>query len=237
VEVDVLIIKMKEITLKAKEIKEYILAHFGTLMTAEGFSYKKSSNEFFRKTGDCNYIFNMMLTSWSKSYELSVRIFISQNKVEDIYELILGKSHRLTLNQNMIERIYYSPDGRKIVKGDSMGIWIKKDEDTENAIEVLKIYYNNIAKSYFETFTTLEAFDSFINNPPFDHCPAYVGGSTTDRFIKGLIIAKLVNNPNYNKLVSIYDELIATTLSKVNTDSVINFDKVKEYLNCAFPSG
>jgi hypothetical protein len=48
--------------------------------------------------------------------------------------------------------------------------------------------------------------------------------------MKGLIVAKLVNNPNYEKLVDIYDELIKKTLSDVQPDSVINYNKVKDYL-------
>ncbi|MDB4921873.1 hypothetical protein [Mucilaginibacter sp.] len=221
---------MKEITLKVKDIKEYILIHFGKLMTDNGFLYKKTDNEFFCSKGDYTYIFNMPLTSWSRSYELSVRLFIKQKRIENVYESILGKSHGLTLNQEMIERIYYSPDGRKIVKGDGMGIWLVKDNDIINAVDILNIYYNKIAKPYFERFSTLGAFDDFMNNPPFDHSPAYIGSTTNERCMKGLIVAKLVNNPNYEKLVAIYDELIKRTLSDVQPDSITNYNKVKEYL-------
>jgi hypothetical protein len=76
----------------------------------------------------------------------------------------------------------------------------------------------------------LEAFDDFINNPPFEYSPAYVGSNTNERCMKGLIVAKLVNNPDYEKLVVIYDELIKKTLSDVQPDSIINYNKVKEYL-------
>jgi hypothetical protein len=221
---------MKDITLKVKDIKEYILTNFGTQIVSDGFLYKKADNEFFYVKGDYTYIFNILLSSWSNSYSLSVRLFISQKKIESIYESILGKSHKLTLNQNMIERIYYSPDGRTVVKGDSMAIWLTRNEDLYNVIDILKIYYNSIAKPYFEQFSTLEDIDNFINNPPFDYSPAYVGSNTDERCMKGLIVAKLVNNPNYERLVAIYDEINKKTLSEVNPDSITNYNKVKEYL-------
>jgi len=221
---------MKQITLKSKDIKERIMNDFGQFIAADGFIYKKTYNEFFCQKGDYTYIFNMLVTAWSNSYEIKVRLFISQKKIESIFESILGKSHKLTMSQEMLERIYYSPDGRKIVKGDGLGIWLVKDGDIFNAIEVLKIYYKKIAKPYFERFATLEAFDDFINNPPFEYSPAYVGANTNERCMKGLIVAKLVRNPNYENIVAIYDELIKATVSKVNHDSITNYNKVKDYL-------
>jgi hypothetical protein len=221
---------MKEITLKVKDIKEYINSDFGVMMNAYGFEYKRNSNEYFDKNGDCIYRFNMVLTAWSASYSITVRLWITQKKIEHIYESILGKSHGLTFSQDMIERIYYSEDGRKNGKGDDLTISLIIDEDIYPAIDMLKNYYHNIAKPYFEKFKTIEAFDDFINSPPFEYSPAYVGSYTNERCMKGLIVAKLVNNPNYEKLVTIYDELIKKTVSDVQPDSITNYNKVKYYL-------
>ena len=227
---------MKEITLKVKDIKEYINADFGQMMAAEGFEYKKTSNEYCCKKGDCTYIYNMMLTAWSTSYSITVRLWISQGQIEDIYELILGKSRvKVTFDQDILERLYYSPDGRKNGKGENLGIWLANNEDIYPTIETLKNYYHQIAKPYFDRFKTLEAFDDFINNPPFEYSPAYVGTYTNERCMKGLIVAKLVNNSDYEKLEAIYDELIKRTLSDVQPDSIINYNKVKEYLAHNFP--
>ena len=45
--------------------------------------------------------------------------------------------------------------------------------------------------------------------------------------MKGLIVARLVNNPSYENLVTTYDEAIKETM---NTESIENYYKVKEYL-------
>jgi hypothetical protein len=81
---------MKEITLKAKDIKEYVNANFGAMMAANGFDYKKTNNEYFYRNGDYIYRFNMLLTSWGSSYSITVRLGITQTQIEHIYESILG---------------------------------------------------------------------------------------------------------------------------------------------------
>ena len=222
---------MKAITLKVKDIKQYINEDFGQMMAVEGFEYKKTNNEYYYKRGGYTYRYNLLLTAWSASYSITLRLYISQHQIEGIYESVLGKSrHGLTFYQSMIERLYYSSDGRKNGKGDDLTIDIVNDEGIYTTIETLKHYYHQIAKPYFGRFKTLEAFDDFINNPPFEYSPAYVGCNTNERCMKGLIVAKLVNNSNYEKLTAIYDELIKGTLSDVQPDSITNYNKVKEYL-------
>jgi hypothetical protein len=58
-----------------------------------------------------------------------------------------------------------------------MVILLIQDEDIEAAVETLKRYYEDIAKPYFDKYQTLAIIDDIINNPPFDYCPAHVGGN------------------------------------------------------------
>lgn len=141
-------------------------------------------------------------------------------------EKIIGKlRHKLTLGQEL-DRIYKSPDGREVVNGD-LAIWLRQDEDVESAIETFEWYYSDIAKPYFERYNTMNAIDDIINNPPFNHCPAHVGGNFDERCMKGLIVARLVDSPKYEQLVAIYDEAIKETM---NAMSIENYHKVREYL-------
>jgi hypothetical protein len=66
-----------------------------------------------------------------------------------------------------------------------------------------------------------------MNNAPFEHCPADVGSGFDGRCMKGLIVARLVNNPKYDDLVAIYDEEIKGTM---NAESIENYYKVRDYL-------
>ncbi|MDI9364936.1 MAG: hypothetical protein QM541_08290 [Flavobacterium sp.] len=209
----------------SRDIKEKIALLLNERLKQNGFVYKKTSNEFIISENDCIFIFNMLLTAWSDHYSLGVRLYISQKKVEKIYEDILGKSHKLTIG-NSIERISKSSDGREVINGD-MVILLIQDEDLEAAVETLERYYNDIAKPYFEQYQTLDAINDIMNNPPFEYCPAHVGGNFDDRCMKGLIVARLVDNPNYEHLVAIYDEAIKETM---NTKSIENYYRVREYL-------
>lgn len=216
---------MKPITSSAKLIKEKLASQFNEYLTKDGFVYKKANNEFVSNKGDCLFIFNMLLTRWNDHYSLGVRLYVSQKKVEQVYEHVLGKSHKLTIG-NSIERISKSPDGREVKNGD-MVILLIHDEDIEAAVETLKRYYDDIAKPYYDMYQTLAAVNDIINNAPFDYCPAHVGGNFDDRCIKGLIVARLVNNPNYDRLMDIYDEKIKETM---DLTSIENYNKVREYL-------
>lgn len=217
---------MKIMTLKSNDIKEIIALQFGDKLSKQGFVYKKTTNEFRCIKGDFTYIFNIEQVPWSNSYSLNVRLYISQKKIEDILERIIGKlRYRKTIGQE-IGRIYKSPDGRVVVNGD-MTIWLRQDEDVESAIETLYWYYNDIAKPYFERYNTLDAIDDIINKPPFDHCPAHVGGNFDERCMKGLIVARLVDSPIYDQLVAIYDAVIKET---ANLMSIEYYHKVREYL-------
>jgi hypothetical protein len=216
---------MKILTIKAKEVKEAIASGLGNKFKRDGFVYKKTINQFEKIQGDFTSIFNILITAWSSCYSIDVRLYISQKQIEKIYENIVGKSQKLTIG-NTINRIYASPDGRKVVNG-NLVINIYFDEDVEAAVESLKNYYNTIAKPYFEKYQDLKSINNIMNNAPFEHNPADVGGAFDSRCMKGLIVARLVNNPNYEQLVQTYDEAIKGTM---DSESIENYYKVREHL-------
>lgn len=216
---------MKILTVKAKEVKETIASGLKEDFVKEGFVYKKTDNQFEKKQGDYTSIFNILITAWSSHFSIEVRLYISQKQIENIYETIIGKSHKLTLG-NTLNRIYASPDGREVVNG-NLSINIYFDDDVEAAVESLQNYYTTIAKPYFEKYQDLKSIDDIINNPPFENNPANVGGSFDKRCMKGLIVARLVDNPGYEQLVATYDEAIKGTM---NEESIENYHKVREYL-------
>src|ERR1700722_2850299 len=218
---------MKLMTFKTKEIKELIAKRLGIALARDGFIYNKTLNEFRCVKGDYTYIFNLLQNSWSDHYSIDVRLALSQKEIESILENIIGKlRHKYTFWREL-GRIYKSPDGRQVVNC-NLAIIILFYEDVYAAIETLERYYETIAKGYYEKYNSLEAIDDIMNNPPFDHSPAHVGGVLDNRCMKGLIVAKLIRNHNYDKLVEIYDEEIKRTM---NTESMENYYKVRDYLN------
>ena len=216
---------MKGLTLKSKQIKELIFYGLMDLFLKEGFIYKKTHNQFEKIQTDYSFIFNFLMTSWSNHFSIDIRLYVSQKEIESIYESIIGKSHKLTIG-NTIDRIYASPNGREVING-NLTINLYSDEDIEAAVESLEKYYTSIAKNYFNKYQTLKSIDDIINNPPFEYSPGNVGSNFDERCMKGLIVARLVNNPSYENLVKIYDEAIKKTM---NEESIANYHKVREFL-------
>lgn len=216
---------MKQLTIKVKEVKELIASGLQNKLSSDGFIYKKGGNQFEKINGDYTLIFNLLVTAWSDHFSIDVRLYVSQKEIESIYEDIVGKSHKLTLG-NTIDRINASPNGREVVNG-NLTINLYFNEDIDAAIDSLESYYVQIAKPYFDKYQNLKAIDDIINNPPFNHCPADIGGRFDNRCMKGLIVARLINNPNFEQLVATYDEVIKETMDE---ESIENYHKVREHL-------
>ncbi len=215
------------ITLNINELKGRIATNLSDQLLKDGFIYKKNMNEFKCTKGDYTYIFRLEIIAYSGKYFINVQLYISHKQIENILEKIVGKSrHKLTLGQD-IDRIYSSPDGRKVNNNGNLGIWLYNDEEIGFTIELLHSYFNEIAIHYFAKYRTLEAIDDIINNEPFSYCPAEVGGNFYERCMKGLIVAKLIGNSNYEKLEKIYDREMITTM---NPEFIESYNKVKEYL-------
>ncbi len=103
-----------------------------------------------------------------------------------------------------------------------MEILLIEDIDLDAAAETIEMYFNRIAKPYYERYNNLRTIDEIFNNPPFAYNPADVGGMFDDRCMRGLIVAKLADNPNYSNLVSIYDGAILET---ENIKSIEDYQK------------
>ena len=214
------------VSLKKPLLNDLIVKSLEDFFTNQSFKYKKKYNQFEKIKDDYRYIYNIQMAAWSYGFSISVKLYIEQKQIENVYEKILGKSNRLTLG-NTLQRIYNSPDGREVVSSGTMDINIINDSDVEAAIESLEDFYNRIAKPYYEKYQDMKSIDDIINNPPFENCPADVGGIFADRCMKGLIVARFVNNPNYEQLVKIYDEAIKETM---HVQSIESYYKVREHL-------
>jgi len=211
---------------KAQEVKDRISAGLTLQMITEGFTYKKSTNEYKRIDGDYTYFFRIEQILWSDHYSIDVHLEVSLKKIEDVLQKIIGKQRFKKTIGNNIGQIKLSPDGR-IYKVGGLQFILLFEGDIDAAIETLYDYYTDIAKPYFKKYSSLNAFDDIINNEPFEYLPPHFGGGLWNRCMKGLIVAKLVDNPMYDKLVMIYNELIYETESE---EFIANYKQVRDYL-------
>ncbi|TCZ65207.1 hypothetical protein [Flaviaesturariibacter aridisoli] len=219
---------MKISTLNSKEIKDRISAKLALKLSVDGFVYNKSSNEFKCTIENYTYLFCIDQLTWSDHFSINVRVYISERQIEDLLERIIGKQrNRLTLGGD-IAILKFSPDGRQVIPK-TLTILLLFEEDIEAAVETLYQYYLEIAKPFFERYNSLEKIDSLINSKPYNSIPAHFCGNCDTRCMKGLVVAKLTNNPEYNSLLAIYDEEIRETFKDFRKEAIETFNKVIEY--------
>jgi hypothetical protein len=215
--------------MKAEEIKNKISQQLKAKFLSKGFDYKKSSNLFIRKISGYTHYFYIDQLAWSDHYSVNVRLYISVKQVEDFLEKILGKQrNRFTLGGD-IGKIKFSPDGKTVVNK-SIGIIIMFEKDVDAAAETLASYFDDIALPFFDQYSNLKAVDEILNSAPFDNVPAYASGNFDTRCMKGLIVAMLVANLEYDNLVKVYDKEMATTFQDFRQDAMKTFVVVKDYL-------
>jgi hypothetical protein len=217
---------MKMITLKVDEIRQKVSSHLSEKFNKDNFSFSKTNSWFIKSTEKFDQILYLLIHSRSDHYAIEPQIYIRYKQVEKLLKKIIGNTNGITMGDS-ISVIYNSPDGRKIVRN-SMEILLLQNEDIESAVETIGQYYIDIAIPYFDKYIDIDSLDDIFNKPPFEYTPADVGGMTDDRCMRGLIIARLSNNPNYQELLTTYDQTIKRTM---NQQSIDDYNKVKDYLN------
>jgi hypothetical protein len=216
--------------LKIHEIKNRISSELNSKFIQDGFKYIKSSNEFKCIVGHYTYFFSIDVLAWSDHYSVNVRLYVSEDRIEDVLEKILGKQrHRLTMGGD-IGRIRFSPDGREVVNM-SLSFILLFEKDISAAIETLYQYYLDIAKPFYTRYNSIETIDAIFNKEPFDIVPAHVHGTFDSRAMKGLILAKLVKNPRYGELIAIYNKQMPEIFKDFRQEAVENYYLVRDYLD------
>ncbi|SOE20420.1 hypothetical protein SAMN06298216_0913 [Spirosomataceae bacterium TFI 002] len=75
---------------------------------------------------------------------------------------------------------------------------IKSQEDIIEWGKIVRKFYEEYAVPFFEKYNSLDAIDKLLNDHPTEKV-IYLDDLGW-RIIKGLIVAKLINNPKYNEL-------------------------------------
>lgn len=79
---------------------------------------------------------------------------------------------------------------------------IKIEDDIKEWGEIVRKFYEEYAIPFFEKYNTVDAIDKLLNDNPTEKV-IYLD-DLGQRIIKGLIAAKLNNNPKYNELRDYY---------------------------------
>lgn len=210
--------------LKIKDVREKIADSLKDFLSSDNFVYKKSLSEFVSESEDFKYIIHLSFISWNTHISLTVSIYLTSLKVQKVFNGILKEKYNYSIG-NELATIFNSRNARDVVQG-NLNIIIRDGKSLDEAVETLQYFYEEIATPYFKKYSSLEILDDIINNPPFSHNPAHVGGDFALRCINGLIIATLIKSTRFFDVMAVYDEEIKTT----PPEAIEDYETVREYL-------
>ena len=191
------------------------------MMQAElgAFDFKLNIAEqgFWREDGDVTYFFffliynEVYIDSGQKGFQLVPYAKIHLAPVEKYYKQITVNTYLKTKWDfitigNSIADLIANPDGIARKRNQSLKLYVFEEEHIETVVHKMLEYFREVALPYFLSNNTVRRVDDLLNRHPREYTIHMV--NDLFRFVKGIIAAKLNNNPEVNKLLSIYNSLI-----------------------------
>lgn len=213
--------KVKEIS---NQISEGVLANF----EKHGFKFKKTHNEFVRKTQYAEQIFHLIYYKENDgTITIKPEILIHVHEIESIYKSITQIESRpyLTLGNYLSEIAEYDGDEINFRKKPTKYWLIANNENLEYLIKIIPNYLENDILPYFESNSTVSRVDELLNKYPEKMCVHnYIYPLRANIAI---IAAKLNNNPHYDELIKIYEKELEDAEENYKSE----FYKLKELLD------
>lgn len=177
-------------------LKQKLLKKISGKLYKEDFTLNKSLAEFTKKNiGGWNK-FQIVFLDRSNKWELNPSMLIRKNVVEGIFHQISEFEPRY---QKGTPTIGVSIEEYVSNGGKYRFILSEEGEIDEIAESLIKIFHE-IALPFFSKFDSLEEIESAVNKDPND---ILLTGGIFKGF-KGIILARLLNRPNYIELSKTY---------------------------------
>jgi hypothetical protein len=182
------------------ELKKKMLAILATKITPLGFSFKKSQECFMKKTEWGWYEYQIISYSFSYGYEIRTTMSIRYHQVEDIYHQVSSFEPKYQKKTSTI-----GCSISELKKSNTYHYDLNEEEDIEKVVYSLEKEFTEIVLPYFESNSNLIAIDKLINTNIEEN---NVNCHMRFKCFSGLIVAKLIQNPNYENLKSTYSKQI-----------------------------
>jgi hypothetical protein len=108
------------------------------------------------------------------------------------------------LDNRLGQLIKYFDDQIETGSGESMKYLVENDNDIEILKNVIPLRFEQYVLPYFDKNCSIEAVDKLLNTNP--ETPVMHNWLNPMRAIMGTIAAKLVHNPEFERLLTIYGE-------------------------------
>ena len=200
-----------------KEVLQKLINLLIPELKAFGFKDQTKEQRFYRKEDGAFYFFTFLIyqrtiiKTGDKGFLIEPYVTIHVSEVEKYHKEIttndeLKKEKDSTTIGNSIANLLANPDGVNTKLNQSLDLHIFEEKHIAIVANELFKQFKNVALPYFLTNNTVQQVDNLLNKYPKEYCVHM--DNNFYRFIKGIIAAKLNNNPQTEQLVKIYNDLI-----------------------------
>ncbi|WP_218127186.1 hypothetical protein [Catalinimonas alkaloidigena] len=128
--------------------------------------------------------------------------------IEEIHRKISSRNNNIDIIDTKVD-VYKLDDNTDGIyrKNSSLSIACNDKNETENAVNLIIYCFENAALEYFDRYSSVSDIDSAINDNP-EYKSVLTGSVEPLRYIIGLIVAKLNNNPSLDQLIGSYSQKI-----------------------------
>lgn len=187
-----------------RELQKVVFDRLELPLTEAGFKLIRSKDKFIRRHQDREDIFLLTCLDAKPGLRLNPAVAVRFGEVEEIFHKVSDIEQKFQSESVTIG----APIGEVIGEGArSCSFVVDNLEEAASTSEKIDATFKDIALPYFERFSTLEAIDEDINQSPLERA-INRGGLVWHRCATGLIVARLVDRPNYLELVQIYSEML-----------------------------
>jgi len=221
-----------------KEVLRNVLNLLSNELSSFDFKLILKEQGFIRKEKSFIYLFFILIydrtniDTGEKGFKIEPFANISILDIENFYKNVTLNNYLktewdfITLG-NSIAELKANPDGIHKKWNESLDLFIFYEKDIQIVSNELIKQFKNFALPYFNTNNTVKRVDQLFN----EHPRRYSVHMSNDlfRFIKGLIAAKLVENPNFSQLLNIYSDLLVERNMPI--DCLEEMDRLKSILH------
>ena len=210
-------------------IKSSLIKDMGAAIASEGFEFKKKPCAFVKRIPEGSASLYLIQRHYPNRAFFRIHWAVRISRIADIYNLVAEKdpeyfSDTQVFSNGMGVLIDYIDNGNRKANAADKEYMIEQDGDIPALVAEMVSDIRRYVLPYFEQNNTLERANELLNRIPEErsvHSSAY-----PDQMMMGLIAARLTQNTEYDRLVSIYDKKIAI----VSEEAKREYEKLKVVL-------
>jgi len=186
-------------------------------MKAYAFIPSSQKQGFIRKTDNAIFFYQLLIynrtviKTGAKGFLIEPYIWVNVKEIERYYReitlntILKNESDFVTIG-NSIANLLANPDGLYEKRNQSLNLHVFEEGHIPLVAAQLLKQFNEVALPYCLNNATISMIDKLVNIKPDDY-KVHMRNDNY-RILKGLIAAKLNNNPHLEELIKIYDKQI-----------------------------